>query len=61
MKTVEEMKIEIRKLFDKGQVNPCACVSILYQKGFDGRFMEIRKIAETEYKFYTMELSRMKK
>ncbi len=54
----EEMIEEMKKLFTKGQTNPSAITSLMYMKGFKGRFMEIRKIAEYQYKVYTMEIKR---
>ena len=60
MKTEEEMIVEIKRLFEKGQTNPSACTAILYYHGFEGRFMEIRKVAEHQYKLYTMEQSKKK-
>ena len=57
----EEMIEEMRKLFVKGQTNPSAITSILYMRGFKGRFMEIRKIVEHQYKLYTMEEAKKRK
>mgnify|MGYP001595507883 CR=1 FL=1 len=56
----EEIIIEIRKQFEKGQTNPSACAAIMFYKGAKGRFGEIRKIAEYQYKLYSMEVSRKK-
>ncbi len=58
MEREEEMILKIRQLFDKGQTNPSACTAIMYYKGFKGRFGEIRKVAEYQYKLYTMEKTR---
>jgi len=49
------MIVELRLLFAKGQTNPSACAAIMYYKGFEGRFTEIRKLAEYQYKLYSME------
>ena len=64
METKEEIEArmieEFRKLFAKGQTNPSACAAIMYYKGFEGRFMEIRKLAEYHYKLYSMEEAKKK-
>ena len=54
----EELIEEMRKLFIKGQTNPSAVASIVSYKGFKGRFMEIRKIAEHQFKLYSMEIKK---
>lgn len=60
MKTEEEMILEIRKLFRKGQTNPSACTSIMYYLGFEGRFVEIRKIAEYQFQIYSIAFANSK-
>lgn len=61
MKTEEEMIIEMKRMFTKGEENPSAITSKLYYLGFEGRFMEIRKVAEYQYKLYTMEQAAKKR
>ena len=51
---------ELRRLFKKGWKNPSACALAVFYLGFDGKFTEIRKIAETQYQLYTMEVARSK-
>jgi hypothetical protein len=57
----EKTIVEMRLLFAKGQTNPSACAAIMYYKGFEGRFVEIRKIAEYQYKLYSMEQAAKKR
>lgn len=54
MKTEEEMIVEMKQLFEKGQTNPSACAAIMYYRGFEGRFVEIRKVADYQYKLFSM-------
>lgn len=44
------MEKAIRLLISKGYKNPSAITSILYYKGFEGKFMDIRKKAIHELK-----------
>ena len=60
MERQEEMIIEIRQMLGTGETNPSAITAKLYMRGFEGRFGEIRKIAEYQYKLYTMEEARKK-
>lgn len=60
MITMDEMIEEMKILFTKGQTNPSAVSAILGYKGFKGRFTDIRKIAEHQYKLYTMEIKKLK-
>lgn len=57
----EKMILEMKRLFEKGQTNPSACTSIMYYLGFEGRFMEIRKVAEYQYKLYSMKEAEKKR
>lgn len=50
----EKMIVEMKQLFEKGQTNPSACAAIMYYHGFEGRFVEIRKIADYQYKLFSM-------
>lgn len=51
-KMIEKMKW----LFAKGETNPSAITSKLWYLGFkEGRFTDIRKIAEYQYRLYCQE------
>ena len=52
---------KMRSLFDKGQTNPSACAAICIQNGIPGRFTDLRKTAEYEYKMYSMEKAAKKR
>ncbi len=56
------MLLEIRRLLDKGYTNPSMIASILWYLGFkEGRFTDLRKIAEIQYKAYCIEQANKKR
>jgi len=56
------MLLEIRRLLDKGHTNPSMIATMLFYLGFkEGRFTDIRKIAEVQYKAYCIEQANKKK
>lgn len=57
---MEDLILSIRELLKKGWTNPSAITSVMYYKGFEGRFMEIRKQVEYEFKMYQQEQSKLK-
>ena len=62
MATEEKMIATMRVLFDKGETNPSAITSKLWYLGFkEGRFTDIRKIAEYQYRLYCQEQSEKKR
>lgn len=57
--TEEKVKIEARKLVDKGFKNSAAITAILFQKGCEGwRFDKLHSFIDQEKKIYTQELLR---
>ena len=47
------MEKEIKKLLDKGFKNPSAITSILFHKGFQGKFTDFRKKVIKEIQRYS--------
>jgi hypothetical protein len=61
--TYEERMIKsMKKLLEEGCTNPSSITSKLWYLGFkEGRFVEIRKIAEFQYKLHCQEESKRHK
>lgn len=58
----ERMILTIRALFKEGEFNPSSIASKLWYLGFkDGRFTDIRKNVEHQYRLYCQEQAEMKK
>lgn len=52
----DKMIVKMRWLFAKGETNPSSITSKLWYLGFkEGRFTDIRKIAEYQYRLYCQE------
>ena len=52
----DKMIAKMRWLFEKGETNPSGITSKLWYLGFkEGRFADIRKIAEYQYRMYCQE------
>ncbi len=52
----DKMISKMRWLFEKGEKNPSSITSKLWYLGFkEGRFDDIRKIAEYQYRLYAQE------